>query len=245
ADLQYQPEDLLRLYRELHECNVDIVQGWRSAVGRERGARYHLSRGLNSILNRTFGMDLQDNKSGFLITAKEVLEDLLTYQGNYYYWQSFIMVAAHAKGYSYKQIETLFENRRAGSSFLDGQAYRAAAKSLVDVGKAAWEYRVARQPPGTTQQFLRRPPPHVEPERRSPARQAHWQAYLSAFNATHWMITRDVEHYYDALNRSQWLSRSDMCELQDEKLRRLVRHAYRNVPYYRERMREQGITPRD
>lgn len=245
ADLQYQPEDLLRLYRELNEHNVDIVQGWRSPVGRERGGRYHLSRGLNSILNHTFGMRLQDNKSGFLVTAKEILEDLLTYKGNYYYWQSFIMVAAHGKGYSYKQIETLFENRRAGTSFLDGNSYRAAAKSLIDVGKAAWEYRVARQPPDTTQQFLRRHPPAIEPEPRSPARQAHWQAYLAAFNVTHWMITRDVEHYYDALNRSQWLSRSDMRELQDEKLRRLVRHAYRNVPYYRARMREARITPQD
>src|SRR5690606_12232156 len=60
-----------------------------------------------------------------------------------------------------------------------------------------------------------------------------------------WMITRDVEHYYEALNRSQWLSRSDMRELQDEKLRRLVRPAYRNVPYSRERMREAGVSPPD
>ncbi len=245
ADLQYQPEDLLRLYRTLLESNVDIVQGWRSAVGRERGTRYHLSRGLNTILNATFGMKLQDNKSGFLVTSKEILEDLLTYDGGYYYWQSFIMVAAHAKGYSYKQIETLFENRRAGTSFLDGNAYRAAARSLVDVGKATWEYRVKNRPPDTTRQFLRRHPPQFEPKPRSPAKQAHWRGYMGAFNATHWMITRDVEHYYESLNRSQWLARSELRELQDEKLRRLVRHAYRNVPYYRERMRESGLTPRD
>lgn len=245
ADLQYQPEDLLRLYRTLIESNVDIVQGWRSAVGRERGTRYHLSRGLNTILNATFGMKLQDNKSGFLVTSKEILEDLLTYDGSYYYWQSFIMVAAHAKGYSYKQVETLFENRRAGTSFLDGNAYRAAARSLVDVGKATWEYRVKNRPADTARQFLRRHPPKFEPKPRPPAKQAYWKGYLKAFNATHWMITRDVEHYYESLNRSQWLSRPDLRELQDEKLRRLVRHAYRNVPYYRERMRERGLTPQD
>ncbi|MCA9640964.1 MAG: glycosyltransferase [Myxococcales bacterium] len=245
ADLQYQPEDLLRLYRTLLESNVDIVQGWRSAVGRERGTRYHLSRGLNTILNATFGMKLQDNKSGFLVTSKEILEDLLTYDGSYYYWQSFIMVAAHAKGYSYKQIETLFENRRAGTSFLDGNAYRAAVRSLVDVGRATWEYRVTNRPPDTARQFLRRNPPRFEPKPRSPAKQAHWKGYMKAFNATHWMITKDVEDYYESLNRSQWLTRSQLRELQDEKLRRLVRHAYRNVPYYRERMRERGLTPQD
>ena len=122
ADLQYQPEDLLRLHRELLDHSVDVVQGWRSSVGRERSARYYLSRGLNGLLNRVFGMDLHDNKSGFIMCAREVFEDLLTFRGNYYYWQSFIMVAAHAKGYSYKEIETLFENRQPGKELSRGGA---------------------------------------------------------------------------------------------------------------------------
>ena len=146
ADLQYQPEDLLRLYRELNEHSVDVIQGWRSPVGRERGARYRLSRGLNRLLNTTFGMDLQDNKSGFVVCAKEVLEDLLTYHGSYFYWQSFVMVAAHAKGYSYKQVETLFENRRAGTSFLEGNTTKAVARSFVDLAGATWEYRLRQRP---------------------------------------------------------------------------------------------------
>ncbi len=253
ADLQYQPEDLLRLYRELNEHHVDIVQGWRSQVGRERGARYHLSRGFNTLLNTAFGMQLQDNKSGFLITQREILEDLLSYQGRYHYWQSFIMVAAHAKGYSYKQIETLFENRRAGQSFLDGYAYRAAAKSLVDLGRAAWEYRVVRQPAGALRHHGERVLSERAPSeqaakarsKRTPAEAARWGAYMASFNATHWMITRDVERYYESLQETEWLSPSALRELQDEKLRRLVRHAYRNVPYYRERMRERGLTPQD
>jgi phenylacetate-CoA ligase len=59
------------------------------------------------------------------------------------------------------------------------------------------------------------------------------------------MITRDVERYYELLNRTQWLKPADLRELQNEKLRRLVRHAYRNVPYYRERMRAAGVRPED
>jgi len=245
ADLQYQPEDLPRLYRELMEHNVDIVQGWRSQVGRERGARYNLSRGFNTMLNAAFGMKLQDNKSGFLVCAKGVLEDLLTYEGHYYYWQSFIMVAAHAKGYSYREVETLFENRRAGQSFLDGYAYRAAARALVDVGRAAWEYRVHKRPADIAAHYLAEYQPLDRTPPKTLSQRARWKTYLSAFDATHWMITRDVEHYFDILQKSQWLSRAQMRELQDEKLRRLVRHAYRNVPYYRERMREAKLHPRD
>ncbi|MEZ4222729.1 MAG: glycosyltransferase [Polyangiaceae bacterium] len=245
ADLQYQPEDLLRLYNELMEHSIDVVQGWRSAVGRERGARYHISRGLNVILNAAFDMDLQDNKSGFVVCAKEVMEDLLTYRGSYYYWQSFIMVAAHAKGYSYKEVETLFENRRAGQSFLDGNTARAVSRTVIDLGKAAWEYRLRHQVPDVSEQFLRRYPVLDRSTPMSPARTLEWKAYLAVFNRTHWMITRDVERYYDSLRKTQWLAPSQLRELQDEKLRRLVRHAYRSVPYYRHRMREAKLTPRD
>jgi phenylacetate-CoA ligase len=199
ADLQYQPEDLLRLRRELLEHSVDVVQGWRSTVGRERGTRYYLSRGLNTMLNAAFGMALKDNKSGIVVCAKEVFEDLLTYQGSYYYWQSFIMVAAHAKGYSYKEVETLFENRRQGESFLDKTAYRAVARSFVDLPKAAWEYRIGRRYHDVSEQFLRRHPVMDRSKPRSPAREALWKGYLATFEQTHWMLTRDVERYYDSL----------------------------------------------
>jgi phenylacetate-CoA ligase len=246
ADLQYQPEDLLRLRRELYEHSVDVVQGWRSAVGREKGQRYHLSRGLNTLLNGVFSMDLHDNKSGFVMCAREVFEDLCAYRGRYFYWQSFIMVAAHSKGYSYKQIETLFEQRRQGVSFLaGGNALKASAKSLADLAVAAFEYRVSAPPPDPANQFLRRHPVTDLGPPRSAASAARLQAYMVAFNGAHWMITRDVQHYFETLQKTQWLDAASTRELQDEKLRRLVRHAYRNVPYYRRKMQELKLRPED
>ncbi|MDI1446718.1 glycosyltransferase [Polyangium sp. 6x1] len=245
ADLQYQPEDLLRLRRALYDHSVDVVQGFRSAVGRRKDQRYHLSRGLNHLLNGVFGMDLSDNKSGFVMCAREVMLDLLTYRGTYFYWQSFIMVAAHAKGYSYKEIETIFEQRRQGTSFLEKTAVRASVLSFVDIGKAAWEYRVSRPPQDVAHQFLRRHPVADRTPPRTPVQEMRWRAYLAAFDSTHWMITRDVEHYYETLCKTQWLGIAETRELQDEKLRRLVRHAYRNVPYYRARMQELGLRPED
>ena len=245
ADLQYQPEDILRLHRTLIETSVDVVQGWRSAVGRERDQRYYLSRGLNFILNRTFGTKLRDSKSGFVICAREVMQDLLAHEGDYYYWQSFIMVAAHAKGYSYKEVETLFEARRQGVSFLETQAYWVSVKAFVDVGKALWEYRLKRSVPDAMMQFLRHHPVIDRTPKRNAVREMEWRTYMATFEQTHWMITSGVEHYLDTLNQTQWLTVDQMRELQDEKLRRLVRHAYRNVPYYRARMNERGLTPED
>jgi phenylacetate-CoA ligase len=245
ADLQYQPEDVLRLYRTLMDHSIDVVQGWRSSVGRERGRRYHISRGFNALLNGTFGMHLHDNKSGFVCCAKEVMQDLMTYQGSYAYWQSFIMVAAHAKGYSYREIEILFESRKQGTSFLDGAALGASTRSLVDLGKAFWEYRIRTERNDHTRQFLRKHGAEItDPPSRTKHR-ARFRAYMAAFEQTHWMLTRNVERYYETLNASQWLSPAQIRELQDEKLRRLIRHAYRSVSYYRVKMQELKLRPED
>jgi phenylacetate-CoA ligase len=244
ADLQYQPEDILRLYRTLMESSVDIVQGWRSSVGRLKDGRYVLSRGLNTILNRTFGMQLRDNKSGFLCCAKEVMQDLLRHKGRYAYWQSFIMVAAHTRGYSYREIETLFMDRKQGESFLTGQAYRASMKNLIDVGTAFWEYRLNPNTSGLGTRFA---PEGVSPPEAGSTdeRGRRLRLQLSSLASSRGARPRHVERLYETLKHTQWLSLAEMRELQAEKLRRLVRHAYRNVPYYRTRMRELGLGPDD
>lgn len=245
ADLQYQPEDLLRLHRTLYDSSVDIVQGWRSAVGRRRDRRYTLSRGLNHLLNATFGMKMKDNKSGFIMCAREVFLDLLTYKGSYFYWQSFIMVAAHSKGYSYKEVETLFEQRRQGVSFLESTAQIAAAKNLFDLAKAAWEYRIVNPPADVAAHFLRRHPVADRSPERDPLTALRFRTYIASRSGARVGITRAVEHYDETLRKTQWLSPADMRELQNEKLRRMLRHCYRNVPHYRAQMQALHIRPED
>jgi phenylacetate-CoA ligase len=245
ADLQYQPEDILRLKREREHSAVDIVQGWRSPVGRDKGPRFYYSRGLNSLLNAAFGMRLQDNKSGFVLTTREIFEDLLSYRGQYYYWQSFIMVAAHAKGYTYKEVETLFEPRRAGKSFLDNAPVKPVLRSFVDIGRAFFEYRLKPQSSSTLRSFLDREPPIDRSGPEPSWRNLYWSGYLSVFGATHWMMTKEVGAQLRDLRESQWLAPEKMRALQLHKLRRLVEHAYRHVPYYRDRMKSAGVKPAD
>ncbi len=245
ADLQYQPEDLLRLKRELEQSNVDVVQGWRSPVGRDKGPRYYYSRGLNAILNAAFGMSLDDNKSGFIMTTREIFEDLLSYRGEYNYWQSFIMVAAHAKGYTYKQIETLFEPRRAGKSFLDNAPIKVVAKSFVDIARAVGEYRLKPQSSSTLRTFLDRNPPINQSPPQETWRKLYWNGYMRVFGATHWMMTAEAGRQLRDLRESQWLSPEQIRDLQELKLRRLLHHAYHHVPYYRDRMRAHGVSPDD
>ncbi|MFC2046295.1 phenylacetate--CoA ligase family protein [Chloroflexota bacterium] len=47
------------------------------------------------------------------------------------------------------------------------------------------------------------------------------------------------------LEQSQWESSERLRELQKEKLRRLVHHAYEHVPYYRRVFEERGMRPED
>lgn len=51
--------------------------------------------------------------------------------------------------------------------------------------------------------------------------------------------------YINQLEESQWWPRNKILELQNERLRKLVRHAYDNVPYYRELFDKRRLNPND
>ncbi len=52
-----------------------------------------------------------------------------------------------------------------------------------------------------------------------------------------------MERYYQA--EYECASREDMVALQNEKLKKQVRHVWENVPYYRKKMEEKGVAPDD
>jgi phenylacetate-CoA ligase len=58
-------------------------------------------------------------------------------------------------------------------------------------------------------------------------------------------FARWAHKYYDFLEESQWWSIDKLKEYQDEKLRNLISHAYKNVPYYREIFNQNRIKPED
>jgi phenylacetate-CoA ligase len=141
ADLQYRPEDILMLYDALQCSGSDLAQGCRSRNGRQRNARYFVSRGLHHLLDRLFAMRTEDNKSGFVMCRREVFASLLDYRESYTHWQIFVGVAAHANGYSLCHVETAFEPRRRGRSFLSDFPVLTILQASVDIARAMREYR--------------------------------------------------------------------------------------------------------
>jgi len=246
ADLQYLPEEVWRLYREIVASRADMVQGSRSSIERLRDSRYLYSKALNLLLNTCFGMSLQDNKSGFVIARRDTLADILKHRFHYHYFNTFIAVSAKAKGYSVKEVETLFKNRNLGTSYIQGFPLRLIWRVLVDLVKAFFEYNLLSDTLIDVFEgyVLTNPAEH-------PVEEYHgWRrAWLALFFATmplhKWKITRNAQRYYELLKRSEWYSPAQIRELQQIRLQKLVRHLYLHVPYYANLMESLGVSPED
>lgn len=245
ADLQNPPEEVWRLYREILWSKVDMVQGTRSPIGRMRDSRYLLSRGLNVILNFLFGMKATDNKSGFVVAYREAMQDILGSHRHYHYYNTFILVAAAAKGYTVKEVETLFQERKVGKSYIKRFPIMLVWRVMEDCMKAFFEFRMRFQRHDVLEQFLASHTPTREPKGYRGWRKLWYELYFWTMPLHAWMITRRTKFYHELLASSQYLSQEDMRELQERKLRRLIRHAYHHVPYYSEMMNKLGLQPKD
>lgn len=245
ADLQNLPEDTWRLFKKIKTSHADLVQGYRSSVGRIRDSRYIFSRGLNVLLNLAFGMSSRDNKSGFVIAYKETLEDILRFRSKYYYPQSFITVSAKAKGYSIEEIETLFQSRLAGESFITKNPLRPIVLSFVDLFKAFLEFRLFFKGEDLIEDFLKQNKPTREPELRKSWRKVLYDLFFLTFPLHVWTIKRSTKKLISQLERTQWLTPNQIRKLQEKRLRRIIWHAYNHVEYYREMFDSLGLEPDD
>lgn len=245
ADLQNLPEDVWRLYREIKITNADLVQGFRSPIGRERNLGFFLSRGLNFLLNKLFGMRQRDNKSGFIICRREVMEDILRYRYKYHYFQTFITVAAKSKGYTIREIETLFEKRYLGKSFMPTLPLKVILGALADLVKGFFELRLISKKETFLKEFLRRHTPKKYEETLPGWRKYFFNFYMALMPFHHWLISKDAKIYYEELKKSQWLSSEQIKELQELKLRKLIQHAYNHVAYFKNLFDASNLKPSD
>lgn len=245
ADLQNLPEDVWRLYREITIHPVDLVQGYRSSIGRLKDSRYTLSKGLNFLLNLLFGMNLRDNKSGFILCRREVLAEILRRRFRYRHFQSFITVAAKARGFTIREVETIFQSRLVGKSFIPSFPGKLVFDVLLDLTKAVFEFRFSSKPKTVLAEYLEGKAAHPRYQPLTGWRD-WWLGFYAWTMPLHgWLISRDIKAYYEELSRSQWLSPLQIKELQETKLRRLVNQAYYHVAYYREVFDSLGLKPDD
>jgi phenylacetate-CoA ligase len=243
GDLQNLPEDVYRLYRQIKYSNADIVQAWRSHIGRPRDFRYTMSRVLHYMLRVLFAMRLHDIKSGFLICDREIFRHILRHRFSYHYFQTFIAISAAHKGYRIEEIESLFEERKLGESFIAAFPFKMILRNLVDVAKGFVEFRLLGRRTDVLGDFLAQHPVDRPPEALPLLRRVYLRLFASLMPLHHWKLSSAALRYFYQLRRIQWLSRPEIRELQEERLRALISHAYRHVPYYREMLDRLGIDP--
>ena len=244
ADLQYQPEDILRLYKEITFHNIDIVQGYRSTVGRLKDSRFFLSKGLNFLLNLLFSMALKDNKSGFIVTRREVLKDIFLTRFNYKHFQTFLLVSAFYKKYFIKETEVLFLDRLYGNSFIKPLPIRLIFDVAIDLIKGIYEFRVSSRVQTIISKYISKNKiSRKSNQRRSLYSKIMLFVYFHTMPLHAWILSRNVKQYFKELNHSQWLSRADILSLQLEKLKKLITHCYYHNSYYRELFDKNKINP--
>ncbi len=234
ADLQYQPEAVALLYREMCFSKADLVQGWRSTLERQHDHRYYWSRGLDYLLKLAFAMPEYDVKSGFVLYRRDVFEDILRESGRFHYFQHMITVVAKAKGYSIRQVETLFAERHAGQSFIGGFPLKMMSRTFVDIGRAFVAYRLHELKDQSLEAALVAHGPVGSGGPVGAASRLHDPT-----------VSRNAPRYLDELRRTQWLPRAELEALQLRRLRRLVVHATDHVGYWREIFQAAGVTADD
>lgn len=238
GDLQNPPEAISTLLNALNEFQVDVVQAVRSSIGRVKNSRLILSRGLNCLLNLTFSQKAKDSKSGFLVTSKEILEEILADSPRFRNFQTFIGVALRAKGFRIAEVETLFLSREIGESFLTRKrvvsvlfsTLRDLIVGLKIYGRSITPYEL-----------------NVESRnvelRLSKFRKVRFNLYFWTMPIHKWIIGKDSRKMYYWLKKTEFADRRDLQELQLRRLKRLLQHAYLNVPYYKNIFDSVGFKP--
>ena len=145
ADLQNRPEDVCILYDYFQRGSCDIVQAVRHPA--RNGERCHaFTRGLNLLLNVTFGTRLRDNKSGFLLCRRAALSSILAHRFRYRYFQCFVGVAARTRGLTIGEVDTAFDLRHGGKSFLSQRPVGVSLRVLWELVKFRAESSLFKAP---------------------------------------------------------------------------------------------------
>lgn len=241
SDLQNPPEYISDLLRAIDENQTDFAQAVRSSIGRLKDERLILSRGLNWLLNFIFSQSARDSKSGYLIGDTKKLKYILQNRPKTKHFQTFIGVAIRSYGFRVTEVETLFESRQIGKSFISGsKAFKVIFEALSDIPSAYIFYRSKKD-------LLNFSSVHFPPVKLtlSLLRRLRFEAFFSTMPMHKWIIGRSAKKYYQWLKSTEFAPKESIDKLQLERLQSLISHAYHHVPYYKRVLDEHSVKPNE
>ena len=111
ADLQYNPNDIIRLYNKM-EKGYDIVSGWKHGGYSKQFVSYVY----NFLSRRLFNLPIHDQNS-IKIFKREILEKVSLRKD----WHRFLVALAVNEGYSVSEIKVTLSPRRFGKTKYGGK----------------------------------------------------------------------------------------------------------------------------
>jgi len=240
GDLQNPPEAIPNLLKSFIEEQADLVQGSRSSIGRIKDQRLVFSRGLNTILNLTFRQEAKDSKSGFLIAPRHVLEVILKDRQRFTNFQTFIGVAARSHGFRVIEVETLFQSREVGESFLTSKKIRSVllttfrdlivGLSVYRFSRVSYEFNYRKDNVANNVGLLRK---------------VRFHLFFLTMPLHKWIIGRNAKFLYFWLKNTEFCTKEELENLQLLRLRKMLQHAYVHVPYYKRAFDKVNFKPLD
>ena len=147
ADLSHDPEDLVRMQKELDNSNCDVIIGSRYVNG-ITVVNWPLSRIIlsyfASIYSRIItGLPVYDATSGFVGYKKEVLHkiDLKSILFNGYAYQIELKFKAFINNFRILEIPIIFKDRIHGESKMSGDIIFEAIFGLIKLKILSYFYK--------------------------------------------------------------------------------------------------------
>ena len=240
TDLQNPPESIPFLVRALEESQSDFAQGVRSSIGRIKDQRLFLSRGLNLLLNLVFRQNAKDSKSGFVLGKTSYFLEVMKNRPNVMHFQTFLGVAIRSMGFRVTEVETLFESRQVGTSFISGKkSLLISFEALLDFPKAYLRYKKKQSHHISNIEFKK---VHLD---LSFIQKIRFNLFFNTMPLHKWIIRKPSRDYYIWLKSTEYATRQELDLLQLERLKKLISHVYHHVPYYRNILQDAGLKPSD
>ena len=148
ADLSHNPEDLIKMYKEINDSNCDVIIGSRYVNG-INVVNWPLSRIIlsyfASIYSRVItGLPIKDATSGFVGYKREVLEkmNLKSIMFNGYAFQIELKFKAYKNNFRLLEIPIIFKDRVYGESKMNGDIIFEAIFGLIKLKIYSYFYNI-------------------------------------------------------------------------------------------------------
>ena len=242
SDLQYQPSDLVNLYKH-HIDGNQFVQGIRVYSSDVNKIRNLISKTLSifiKLIFKKFTKDLNDVKSGFFVTRKGLLKNIFDFFPDYKFGQTFISIYVKFLNSEIKQVPVIFAARQGGKSFLRTLPIFTIIEVVLEILKL--------------KMFLRKKDSYliyVDYFTRNIKNKSNFTIIekfkLNVYFYTHifhkWTIGANLKSYLDAQLKFQYLNKSEILEYQNRKLVDLVWYYYENSKFFKKKLSEVNIHP--